>query len=106
MEKNMKDSSMTTELDDILMSIEGSSEDLCFFLRVMKELNLEIPQYSEDEAKLIKKSQKGDITAHERETLEAMLTSEREVLDNQEDMVRSFLGQCNRDLNKAKLNIH
>ncbi len=102
----MKDSSMTTELDDILMSIEDSSEDICFYLNTMKTLELEIPEYTPKEAALIKKSQQGTISEVERKELETILANERKVLDNQEDMVKSFLAQCNRSYAQPRLNLH
>jgi len=102
----MKDSSMTTELDDILMSIEETGEELCFYLDVMRQLNLEIPEYSSEEQALIRKCQREEVSESEKNKLEVLLTAEREVLDNQEDMVRSFLAQCNRNTSSSALNLH
>src|SRR5690606_26241246 len=97
---------INTELDDILMSIEESSDDLCFHLAIMKELNLELPEYSPEEAALIRKSQQEEISEEEELYLEMILSKEREILDNQEDMVKAYLAQCNRNILKPKLNIH
>lgn len=102
----MKDSSMTTELDEILMSIDDSSDELCFYLDVMKDLGIQLPEYSKLEAELIWRSQRQGITKEEECALTNPLSMERVILDNQEDMVKSYLAQCNRVNTSAKLNIH
>jgi hypothetical protein len=106
MEKKMSDSSMMTELDDILMSINQSDEELSFFMGIVKDLNIQISEYTKEEALLIKKSQTQEISESEVNELEMILKKSQDELNNQEDMVRSFLAQCNRDKNSSVLMIH
>lgn len=102
----MSNSSMTTELDEILTSIDDSEGDLSFFMGVMKDLNIELSEYTPEQAALIQKSQKCEISEAETALLENILRESQSELENQEDMVRAYLSQCNREKNLPKLMIH
>lgn len=102
----MEDTNFETELDEILMSIENSDEQSIFYMGIAHELNLQVRDYTDEESKLIQKSQKSDLSPEEELALKKILRRTQDEVKHQSDMVLSYLAQGNRSRGPAKLMIH